>query len=465
METELISQRKRLIVVACLFLVMLVVAGSPYPSRAQTPGVQQQTETKPETALPPKTSPETEERTPAAPTRIVENTAKELGQQLQNMQNKASLELTLWGVTWLGLITCFLALAVVAILDRLMRGVVARQLRDSESAEKPRTAKTLFLEALSPPLSLFIWVYGIYGTLSFILVQLHETPGTKLLQVMASRGADLGGAIAVIWLAYRLVVLSDVQVKEWAGKSRSKIDELLVGIVGKSLRIAIILIGGVMVLQNVTGIQMAPLIASLGLGGLAIALAAKDYVANFLGTLTLIFDKPFLIGDQVVIDKFEGTVDSVGFRSTRIRTAEGNLLSIPNSKLIDSPLQNVTRRPSIRWQTTIGLSYENPPEKVSRAVEILVEILHNHEGMREDLPPRVFFNAFKDWSLNITILAWYHSPNWWDYEAWLQKTCMAILEKFHAEDIRFALPTQVVQFPIADQRQFQLQALKGEQTP
>jgi len=146
---------------------------------------------------------------------------------------------------------------------------------------------------------------------------MQETTGIAAVRAMVGRGADIGGSIALIWLAYRLAVVSDVQTKSWAARSESGIDQLLVAIVGKTLRAFIVLVGSVMVVQSVTGIQMGPLIASLGLGGLAVALAAKDSVANFLGTLTVIFDKPFQIGDKVIIDKYEGTVESVGFIPVR----------------------------------------------------------------------------------------------------------------------------------------------------
>jgi len=282
---------------------------------------------------------------------------------------------------------------------------------------------------------------------------MQETTGIAAVRAMAGRGADIGGSIALIWLAYRLAVVSDVQTKSWAARSESGIDQLLVAIVGKTLRAFIVLVGSVMVVQSVTGIQMGPLIASLGLGGLAIALAAKDSVANFLGTLTVIFDKPFQIGDQVIIDKYEGTVESVGFRSTRIRTGDGHLLSIPNSKLVDTPLQNVGRRPSIRWMTDIRISSDTSPEKVRRAIAILEEILRDHEGMKEDLPPRVFLTGFKDWSLNIAIQAWYHPPVGWDYQAWVQKICMAILDRFDEEGIRLALPGGVVHPPAPAQQE------------
>ncbi len=97
-------------------------------------------------------------------------------------------------------------------------------------------------------------------------------------------------------------------------------------------------------------------------------------------------------------------------------------------------------------------------------MEILEEILRDHEGMRDDLPPRVFFNAFKDSSLNIAVQAWYHPPIWWNYQAWLQKTCMEILNKFSAEGIRFALPAKVIHLHEEDRKQFEVRMLKGEQT-
>jgi len=365
------------------------------------------------------------------------------------------------GITWLNLMACLLAVCLVGVSERLVRLWIGRRVSRLSSGKETLPWMALLLEAFSKPLSLFIWAYGLYGAFSILLVQIQKTVGKDFLLEMAGKVADVGGSIAIIWLAYRLVVLSDVQTTAWAAGSRSRIDQLLVGIVGKTLRIVIILLGSIMVLQNLTGIQMGPLIASLGLGGLAIALAAKDSVANLLGTLTIIFDKPFQIGDQVIIDKYEGTVESVGFRSTRIRTADGHLLSIPNSKMIDSPLQNVARRPNIRWNTNVGISYDTPPEKVRRAVEILEEILGNHEGMKEDLPPQVFFSAFKDWSLNITVQAWYHPPVFSDYQAWVQKTCVAILERFDEEGIRFALPAQVVYLPTDDLKQLKLQMLKG----
>ncbi len=113
---------------------------------------------------------------------------------------------------------------------------------------------------------------------------------------------------------------------------------------------------------------------------------------------------------RIVSDNHDGFVEEVGFRSTRIRTLTGNLVSVPNERIISATLENVARRSYLRWNTELGLTCETGPEKVERAVQIVEEILTDHEGMRSDYPPKVHFNGFKDWSLNLSVYAWYFPP-------------------------------------------------------
>ena len=100
-----------------------------------------------------------------------------------------------------------------------------------------------------------------------------------------------------------------------------------------------------------------------------------------------------------MIENYDGVVENVGFRSTRIRLLTGHLVTIPNEKVVSSGLENIGRRPNIRWLTNIGITYDTPPEKIERAVEIIRDILADHEGEHPDFPPRVYFNGFNDWSL------------------------------------------------------------------
>ncbi|MBW2555591.1 MAG: mechanosensitive ion channel family protein [Deltaproteobacteria bacterium] len=320
-----------------------------------------------------------------------------------------------------------------------------------------------FLQALSKPLSLFIWSYGIYGALSPLYVHFLAAYGSNLVHSVAQKAADIGGIIALFWFFLLLIGILDIYLKKWAVTTESTLDDMLVPIVGKTLRLFIVVIGGIIVVQNLTGLKIGPLLASLGIGGLAVALAAKDSIANFFGTITILFDKPFQVGQRITIDRYDGIVENVGFRSTRIRTLTGHLVTIPNEKLVNSSLENIGERPYIRWLTNIGITYDTPPDKVEKAVQILEKTLENHEGMKDDFPPRVFFNGFNDWSLNILVIAWYHPPDYWAFQAWLQKTCLQLLREFEAEDIDFAFPSRTLYMANDDKRQLKLMMLRGQQ--
>lgn len=381
----------------------------------------------------------------------IDEAGEELGKKIDEVGKGASRKFGKWvnataclGITWLKLLVCFLLFVLVVAVERTIRYLIARQLAAKEGEEPDAHWWKLFLDALSKPLSLFIRVYGLYWALSPLLGYFDDPGNQNLIHRMAGKAADIGGTIALFWFVYRFVHVFDVQLRRWVASTRNSIDEMLVPLVGKTLRIFIIVIGGIMIIQNMTGIEIGPLIASLGIGGLAIALAGKDSIANFLGSLTILFDKPFQVGERIVIEKHDGFVEDVGFRSTRIRTLTGSLVSIPNEKIINSTLENVAKRIHIRWSTNLTLTCDTPPDKVERAIRIVSEILDNHEGMREDYPPRVHFDGFNEWSLNLSVYAWYHPPDFWRYQDWVQKTCLEIMRRFEAEGIEFAFPTQTV---------------------
>jgi MscS family membrane protein len=158
----------------------------------------------------------------------------------------------------------------------------------------------------------------------------------------------------------------------------------------------------------------------------------------------LLGDKPFELGDRVIVGDIDGPVVEVGFRSTRIRTLDGNLVSIPNGDLANKAITNVGKRPSIRRIMNLGVTYDTPPEKVEKAVEIVKEVLKNHEGVAEEFPPRVYFNDFKDFSLNIFAIYWYHPADWWKYCEFSEGVNIEILKRFNAEGIEFAFPSQTL---------------------
>lgn len=376
---------------------------------------------------------------------------KMLGKKIDQVGRGASLKVgewvnarAFWGITWLKLIVCFGLLLLVIVLDRLVRHLISTRVKAREGEGKEEGWFTLTLGALTRPLSLFIRVYGIYWALSPLLGYFEAAQPHGIVHRVAGKIADVGGTAALFWFAYRLIEVVDYQLRRWASATQSAINDMLAPLVAKALRIFTIVVGGIMVVQNLTGIEVAPLVASLGIGGLAFALAGKDSIANFLGSLTILLDKPFQVGERVIIDSHDGFVEDVGFRSTRLRTLNGSVVSIPNEKIINSTLENIGRRPHIRWHTNIGIIYDTPPEKVEKAVQIIKDVLENHEGMQEDWPPRVYFNNFNDWNLNIAVYAWYHPGNFWSAQTWIECTCLEIMRRFREEGIEFAFPTQTI---------------------
>ena len=117
------------------------------------------------------------------------------------------------------------------------------------------------------------------------------------------------------------------------------------------------------------------------------------------------------------MDGHDGPVEAVGLRSTKIRTLEGHLVTVPNGELANKTIQNIGKRPYIRRIVDLTITYDTPPEKIDRALEIVKELLDNHEGMDEERPPRVFFNEFNSASLNLRGIYWYHPPNFWEFMA------------------------------------------------
>lgn len=400
---------------------------------------------------------------------MVDRVGEKVGHQIDDLTQKASSQIGAWintkafyGITWFKLILCFLLLFVVLFIERIVRLAIDRKWKKIEEKNEAKPIRHLILKSVTTPLSLFIWVYGIYFVLTPLFLHFRKPDGTNFVHTVAKEAADLGAAVALVWFIFKLVSIVDLQLKKWAASTDNDIDDVLAPLAGRTLRVFIVIIGGILIIQNLTGVKIGPLLASLGIGGIAIALAAKDSIANLFGTLTILFDKPFKIGERVVIDKFDGVVEDVGFRSTRIRTLNGHLVAIPNEKVVSSGVENIGKRPHIRWLTNITITYDTPPDKVETAVSIVKEILDNHEGIHPDFPPRVYFNGFNDWSLNITVVAWYHPANYWDMQEWLQRTCLEILRKFNDEGIDFAFPSRTLYLAGDDKRQLQLKILKGE---
>ncbi|MFC1834066.1 mechanosensitive ion channel family protein [Thermodesulfobacteriota bacterium] len=420
-----------------------------------------------------KVLPAPEERMAPVDTKRIDKAGKKVGEKIDEVSKNSSYLLGDWvtskafnGIIWLKLISTALILLMVLLVERLLNYLIKRRLRRIESEERAPTWFEVLLEALRRPLCLFMWVYGSYFAISPLFVHFDVPFGTNVLKRFARITADVGGMFAVIWFIFRVVRLVDLELETRAKSPESRIDDLQVTLVGKTLRWVIVIVGSIFIIQLLTGFQAGPFIASLGIGGLAVALAAKESIANLFGTVTIVFDRPFKVGDRIIIDKHDGFVESVGYRSTGLRLWNGNLVNIPNQKITNSNVENCAGRPHIWWRTDITITYDTPPDKVDQAVEILNEILVGDEETSAEKPPWVFFSGFNDWSLNIRVTAWFtpfgKEPLQVDYYSWRERNCRQILRRFNEEGIQFAFPTRTTHLANDDKRQLKLMMLTGD---
>lgn len=416
--------------------------------------------------------PDPNKRLSPVDTEPIDKAGRKIGRRLDETLERISQRVGGWvkakafnDITWFKLIASLLVLVMVFLVQRVLSRLIQKRLqRVVDEQRLPKWSEVLG-EALSKPLCLFLWVYGTYAALTPLFVHFEKPLGANVLQNLAKSIADIGGLLALVWFIYRVIKLVDVELERRAQAPDSRIDDMQVSLLGKTLRWAVGIVGSILILQYITGLRAGPLIASLGIGGLAIALAAKESLENLFGTATIVFDKPFRAGDRVKIDSYDGFVEEVGYRSTKIRVWDGNLVNIPNEKIVSSNVENFARRPHIRWRTDITITYDTPPEKVDRAVSIIQEILENDEDTSKDSPPWVFFDGFNDWSLNIRVMAWFKpagmEPAQFEYYTWRQRNCRHILRRFAEEGIQFAFPTRTTYLAGDDERRLKIEMMMG----
>jgi len=220
-----------------------------------------------------------------------------------------------------------------------------------------------------------------------------------------------------------------------------------VPVIRKSLRITIAIIATLFIAETILGAgQIKTILLSAGVGGIAIALAAKDTIANFFGSVTIFADRPFQIDELVKIGEHVGPVEEVGFRSTKIRTLQGHLVTVPNSVIVNSAVENIGRRPFIRRTSNITITYDSGRQGAKRAVEIIKEVLSGIPEINTDpaRPPKVYFSDFNDWALNIYMRYWVKPPDYWLYHEVNERVNFEIMKRFEAENIEFAFPSQTL---------------------
>lgn len=332
---------------------------------------------------------------------------------------------------WLGL----LALILLGILaDRVATIVVftgakrafLRLIPDGDEGLLTSTVRPLGILTAA-----ILWKVGL--ALLALPLRIHE------ILVLAANFVATG---AGVWVAYRFVDIFSAYAARKAARTDTRYDDLLVPLLRKTLKVFIVVFGLVFVADSLK-VDVTSLLAGLGLGGLAFALAAQDTVKNLFGSLTVLMDRPFQVGDWIVVGELEGMVEEVGFRSTRIRTFHNSLITMPNANLISTPVDNMGARTYRRWSTTLSVTYDTPPEKLESFCEGVRELIRLHPDTRKDYF-HVYARDFGDAYLGVLLYVFFQVPDWGAELRARHRLFLDILRLAGRLGVEFAFPTQTL---------------------
>lgn len=359
--------------------------------------------------------------------RIVDQVPSELKQTL--------LGLAFW--QWLGILLFILLGMIADAIYRVISTLAMRYfIKHSHRAAYQRLPDDM-LRPFGLMVMAFVWWLG----LQFLLL-----PEAALVVLVLAVKFLI--SISGVWGVYRLVDLVNAWFRFRSAQTANKWDDALVPLVRRTLKIFVTVVGLIFIADTLQ-INLTGLLAGLGLGGLAFALAAKDIAQNLFGTITILVERTFSVGDWVIIGDVEGTVEDISFRSTRIRTFYDSVVTLPNSNMITSPVDNQGERRYRRLSTKLSLTYETPPDKIEAFCEGVREIIRLHPYMRKD-NYHVYFNGYNNSGLDILVYVFWQTPDWATELRERHRFLLDILRLAQTLSVNFAYPTQTVYWKTED---------------
>jgi MscS family membrane protein len=275
---------------------------------------------------------------------------------------------------------------------------------------------SLFIRVLQLPIEIWSWILIVLRTLKPFLITI---------------------------IFYKLADVVAAYFTKLATKTESTLDDQLVPLMRKTLKAFVIVVGTLFILRDGLNLDIIPFLTGLSIGGVAIALAAQDTIKNFFGSVMIFIDKPFQVGDWITSGEIDGTVEEVGFRSTRIRTFRNSLMYVPNGKIADAVLDNHGLRQYRRFYTTLTITYDTPPALIDEFVKGLREIVLAHPDTRKDMF-HVYFNNLSSFSQDVMFYIFFEVPTWGEELRCRHEILIQIVKLANTIGVRFAFPTQTL---------------------
>ncbi len=291
----------------------------------------------------------------------------------------------------------------------------------------------ILLDILERPVVFLILILGFTLGLSMLVLseRAHEITNNILIILFIIDGA---------WFFMQFIdILLINYIRPFAQKTKSELDDQLLPILRKLSKVIIVAITLVMIIDNF-GYDVTSLVAGLGLGGLAFALAAQDLLGNMFGGIAILTDKPFKVGERIKVNQHDGHVKEIGIRSTRIVTMDGTQLTLPNSMIANSVLENVSKEKTRRIITTIGVTHNTSHTKITEAKKILTKIVLDNKETEDN--SEVSLYDFGENALQIRLIYWIKNLN--DIVRVKDEINMEIKRQFDKAKIEMAFPTRTV---------------------
>jgi MscS family membrane protein len=290
------------------------------------------------------------------------------------------------------------------------------------------------------PVARLVSIYLIVVLLA-VFIRVLQLPIEVVSWVVLLLNAAKPFIVTIIF--YKLVDIFSLYMEKLALKTESTLDDQLVPLVRKTMKAFVVVIGALFILKDGLQLDIVPFLTGLSIGGLAFALAAQDTIKNFFGSVMIFIDKPFQVGDWISSGDIDGTVEEVGFRSTRVRTFRNSLVYIPNGKLADMTIDNHGLRKYRRFYSTITLTYDTPPELIDLYVRGLRELVAKHPHTRKDFY-NVYFNNMSAYSLDVMFYVFFEVGTWQEELQCRHELLIQTVKLANKIGIRFAFPTQTL---------------------
>lgn len=322
-----------------------------------------------------------------------------------------------------GLASCITSFYLIKLLNK----IITRSNINLKEQEKIR-----FIKPLKMACFLGIWI------LALPLVLIPEDIFNIIHKI-----SIIGITISLIVFSYNFVDVLLLFFKRIAQKTEDVFDDLAISLISKISKFLIIIFGFIFIGEGLS-IDTKNILAGLGIGGLAIAFAAKDTLSNLFGSFTILTDRPFKIGDWISIDSGrEGIVENVGLRSTRIRTFYDSLIVIPNGQLTNINIDNYGKRKFRRMNISLGLKFDTPAEKIEAFCESIRQLILSHKYTRKDYF-HVYVNSFSQSSVNILLYVFWQVPNWSTELMERHRLLVDILRLAKELSVEFSFPTRTL---------------------